>query len=68
MQNQLALDAVVTVVDALHIWSHWEVVKPEQIAFADVILLNKTDLVSESVLEGLERRIRECAAKIYHTM
>jgi len=24
MQNQLALDAVVTVVDALHIWSHWE--------------------------------------------
>jgi G3E family GTPase len=24
MQGQLALDAVVTVVDAKHIWSHWE--------------------------------------------
>jgi len=42
MQGQLALDAVVTVVDAKHIWSHWESSEAqEQIAFADVILLNK---------------------------
>jgi G3E family GTPase len=70
MQNQLALDAVVTVVDAKHIWEHWESSEAqEQIAFADVILLNKTDLVSESVLEELERRIRgmNAIAKIYRT-
>jgi len=36
------LDSVVTVVDEA-IWQHWEV-EEEQIAFADVVLLNKTDL------------------------
>jgi len=70
MQDQMALDAVVTVVDAKHIWEHWESSEAqEQIAFADVILLNKTDLVSESNLEELERRIRSmnAIAKIYRT-
>jgi len=70
MQTQLSLDAVVTVVDAKHIWQHWEADEAqEQIAFADVILLNKVDLVSEDVLEELERRIRSmnAIAKIYRT-
>ncbi|AFZ29385.1 cobalamin synthesis protein P47K [Gloeocapsa sp. PCC 7428] len=70
MQTQLSLDAVVTVVDAKHIWQHWEADEAqEQIAFADVILLNKVDLVSEDVLEELERRIRgmNAIAKIYRT-
>lgn len=70
MQTQLSLDAVVTVVDAKHIWQHWEADEAqEQIAFADVILLNKTDLVSEDVLQELERRIRgmNAVAKIYRT-
>ncbi|WP_250123761.1 GTP-binding protein [Chroococcidiopsis sp. CCMEE 29] len=70
MQDQMTLDAVVTVVDAKHIWEHWESSEAqEQIAFADVILLNKTDLVSESNLEELERRIRSmnAIAKIYRT-
>lgn len=70
MQSQLSLDAVVTVVDAKHIREHWESSEAqEQIAFADVILLNKTDLVSESVLDELERRIRSmnAIAKIYRT-
>ncbi len=70
LQNQVALDAVVTVVDAKHIWSHWESSEAqEQIAFADVILLNKTDLVSAENLEELERRIRgmNALAKIYRT-
>ncbi|QNP28803.1 CobW family GTP-binding protein [Cylindrospermopsis curvispora] len=70
MQNQLSLDAVVTVVDAKHIWQHWEADEAqEQIAFADVILLNKTDLASPEILEELEKRIRamNAMAKIYQT-
>jgi G3E family GTPase len=70
MQSQLSLDAVVTVVDAKHIWQHWEADEAqEQIAFADVILLNKTDLVSPTELDELEKRIRSmnAIAKIYRT-
>ncbi|WP_346293708.1 GTP-binding protein [Sphaerothrix gracilis] len=70
IQTQLALDAVITVVDAKHIWQHWESDEAqEQIAFADVILLNKIDLVTEAELTELERRICEMNAmvKIYRT-
>ncbi|NJM65251.1 MAG: GTP-binding protein [Acaryochloris sp. RU_4_1] len=70
MQAQLNLDAVVTVVDAKRIHQHWEADEAqEQIAFADVILLNKTDLVSEANLKTLENRIRamNAMAKIYRT-
>ncbi|NPD65576.1 GTP-binding protein [Lichenicola cladoniae] len=54
------LDAVVTVVDALNLPARLED-SPEartQIAFADVIVLNKTDLVDEATLVALEERIR----------
>ncbi|MEI6444758.1 MAG: GTP-binding protein [Nostocales cyanobacterium ELA583] len=70
LQNQLSLDAVVTVVDVKHIWQHWEADEAqEQIAFADVILLNKTDLVTPEVLDELETRIRSmnAMAKIHRT-
>jgi len=70
MQGQLNLDAVVTVVDAKHIHDHWDADEAqEQIAFADVILLNKTDLVSELDLAALEARIRamNAMAKVYRT-
>ncbi|GAB1542414.1 GTP-binding protein [Scytonema sp. NUACC21] len=70
MQEKLALDAVVTVVDAKHIWQHWDADEAqEQIAFADVILLNKVDLVTPEQLEELEKRIRgmNAMAKIYRT-
>jgi G3E family GTPase len=59
MRSRLLLDAIVTVVDAKYIWEHWDSSEAqEQIAFADVILLNKVDLVSPPILEELEQRIR----------
>ncbi len=70
VQSQSFLDAVVTVVDAKHIWQHWDADEAqEQIAFADVILLNKVDLVDAETLDELERRIRSMNAmtKIYRT-
>jgi G3E family GTPase len=70
VQAQTALDAVVTVVDSKHIWQHWDSDEAkEQIAFADVILLNKTDLVEPAQLDELEHRIRSmnAMAKIYRT-
>jgi G3E family GTPase len=70
IQTQLALDAVITVVDAKHISQHWESDEAqEQIAFADVILLNKIDLVTLEELDALERRIKDMNAmvKIYRT-
>ena len=70
IQTQMNLDAVVTVVDTKHIWEHWDSDEAqEQIAFADVILLNKTDLVAAEQLDELERRIRDMNAmvKIYRT-
>jgi G3E family GTPase len=54
------LDAVVTVADAMWLKDRLKDA-PEaknQIAFADVILINKTDLVSEADLQELEARIR----------
>ncbi|MBD2184040.1 CobW family GTP-binding protein [Aerosakkonema funiforme] len=70
MRTLLQLDAVVTVVDAKHIWQHWDANEAqEQIAFADVILINKVDLVKPEELDELEKRIRamNAMAKIYRT-
>ncbi len=70
VQLQTHLDAVVTVVDAKHIQLHWDADEAqEQIAFADTILLNKTDLVTSAELQELERKIRgmNAIAKIYRT-
>jgi G3E family GTPase len=54
------LDAVVTVADAKHLTLRLadSPEAQEQIGFADVILLNKTDLVSEAELAEVERKIR----------
>jgi G3E family GTPase len=70
VQLQAHLDAVVTVVDAKHIHLHWDAEEAqEQIAFADRILINKTDLVTSAELDELERKIRgmNAIAKIYRT-
>ncbi len=64
------LDAVVTVVDAKHVWEHWDSSEvQEQVAFADVVLLNKTDLVSPEILRSLEMKVQSmnAIAKIYTT-
>ena len=54
------LDAIVTVVDAKNLPARLADSKEagEQIAFADIILLNKMDLVSEAEAVEVERRIR----------
>ena len=70
IQSQLLLDAVVTVVDAKHIHQHWDSDEAqEQIAFADVVLLNKVDLVAADELDALEAKIKDMNAlvKIYRT-
>ena len=71
MQQKLHLDAIVTLVDARHIRDHIDDSDEarEQIAFADVILLNKIDLVSLEDLERLEARIKSMnsMAKIYRS-
>ena len=48
LHAKLRLDGIVTVVDAYHVWQHIDSSNEvrEQIAFADVMLLNKIDLVA----------------------
>lgn len=71
IQDLLELDGIVTLIDAKHVHLHLGTSSEcqEQVAFADVILLNKTDLVSSDELDDLELRIRSmnAMAKIYRT-
>jgi G3E family GTPase len=71
VQKNARLDAVVTVADAKWLSDRLKDA-PEaknQIAFADVIVLNKTDLVSKSELTEVEGRIRAINpyAKLHRT-
>ena len=75
--SRYKLDGIITVVDAKHLIQHVDEEKPEgveneaveQLAFADRILLNKIDLVSEEEIKEVERKIRSINgfAPIYHT-
>jgi G3E family GTPase len=64
------LDGIITLVDAKHIEQHLDEEKPEgaeneaveQVAFADRMLLNKTDLVTEDDLTRVEARLRKINA------
>jgi G3E family GTPase len=71
MRHQLRLDAIVTVVDSYHVARHLDDTREvcEQIAFADVLLLNKTDLVTTEQVDELEKRIKHmnAVARIHRT-
>ncbi|KAF6264285.1 CobW/HypB/UreG, nucleotide-binding domain-containing protein [Scenedesmus sp. NREL 46B-D3] len=66
LQESFKLDALITVVDAKHIMQHLDEVKPEgveneseeQVAFADRILLNKTDLVGAEEKAAIKDKIK----------
>lgn len=65
------IDSIVTLVDARHAEQHLDEghEAQEQVAFADVLLLNKIDLVEEMELEKLEKRLKAMnpTAKIFRT-
>ena len=62
--SNFALDGIVTLVDAKHVSLHIEESNEckEQIAFADVLVINKTDLVTAAEVDALEARIRNMNA------
>ncbi|KAL9451039.1 hypothetical protein AB3S75_012732 [Citrus x aurantiifolia] len=70
VSQYVKLDGVVTLVDSKHAMQHLNEVKPrfvvneavEQVAYADRIILNKIDLVTETELGRLTERIKHINA------
>ncbi|GAB5507811.1 MAG: GTP-binding protein [Rhizobiaceae bacterium] len=71
VRSKTRLDAVVALVDAKHLPLRLKDSKEaeDQIAFADVVVLNKTDLVSEEELARVEATVRAInpSARIHKT-
>lgn len=69
--HRYRLDAIVTVVDARHFWLHVDENEQckEQVAFADVVLINKADLANAAEIDRIERRVKSMniAATLYRT-
>lgn len=70
LRSRVELESVITVVDALHLNGQLsdEIVR-EQIAFADTLILNKTDLVSQQALANIGNQVRlvNRTASVLHT-
>ncbi|CAM8926980.1 unnamed protein product [Rhodiola kirilowii] len=70
VSKYVKLDGVVTLVDAKHAMQRLNEVKPrfveneavEQVAYADRIILNKIDLVSEPQIDELTQKIKHINA------
>ncbi|MCA6112909.1 CobW family GTP-binding protein [Bradyrhizobium cenepequi] len=60
VRRKTKLDSIVTVADAKHLLEQIDRAPEaqEQLAFADVVLVNKVDLVDPDALASVERRIR----------
>lgn len=71
IQSEFTLDGIVTLVDSAHISQQLgrSDESTEQVAFADVLILNKTDLVDNPALDILETRLKDMnpMAKVVRT-
>jgi G3E family GTPase len=71
MKDKLRLDAIITLVDTKHVLQHLDSDECNaQLAFADVVLLNKRDLVSDDELAEVEQQVRSLnkLARIHTTV
>ena len=61
ISEEFSLDGIVTLIDAAHIEQQLgrSDESSEQVAFADVLVLNKTDLVNSEAIDRIETRLRE---------
>ncbi|MBI3418943.1 MAG: GTP-binding protein [Proteobacteria bacterium] len=61
VSKRTRLDAIVTVVDARHVRERLDdsAEAQDQVAFADILLLNKTDLVDAKGVEAVEKELRK---------
>lgn len=62
IRDQYELDGIITLVDSKHVHSHLDGGTDEvmaQVAFADRIILNKTDLTPESEQLSLKKRLKD---------
>jgi G3E family GTPase len=71
VRRKTKLDAIITVADARHLLEQINRAPEaqEQLAFADVVLINKVDLADVGILAAVERRIRNINpyARIHRT-
>ena len=66
VQKLCRLDSIITFIDAKFTGQHLDEIKPEgveneaheQVAFADVLVLNKTDLVTAEELEATKKKLK----------